>query len=292
MSTVAGEIRRVFQAAGVAGNLHAVDLATGRDVGVGADEPVVLASVVKLPLLVAFFQRADAGAFDPRTPVTLTPGDRTAGATGSSVLLDDVTMSLRDLAAMMITVSDNAAADALFDRVGLPEVNAVVARLGLRDTSIAMTGHDLHASLLADSGAATMAELWALLDTGTLARLRALDPARTSRGTAIDMTRLLGRVWDDTAASAESCAQMRRMLGLQVWPHRLASGFPYEDVLVSGKTGTLLTIRNEVGVVEYPDGGRYAVAVFTRASAPTPVAPQADAAIGAAARLAVRALRA
>lgn len=72
---------------------------------------------------------------------------------------------------------------------------------------------------------------------------------------------MLQLIWDDAAAPAEACAEARRVLGLQVWPHRLASGFAdLDEVRTSGKTGTLVpTIRNEVGVVEYPDGGRYAV---------------------------------
>ncbi|MGV9547587.1 serine hydrolase, partial [Streptomyces ardesiacus] len=48
----------------------------------------------------------------------------------------------------------------------------------------------------------------------------------------------------------------------------------------------------EVGVVEYPDGGRYAVAVFTRTAHTAAVLPAADAVIGTAARIAVDALRA
>ncbi len=60
----------------------------------------------------------------------------------------------------------------------------------------------------------------------------------------------------------------------------------------SGKTGTLPTVRNEVGVVEYPDGGRYAVAVFTRSASTSQKNAAADAVIGRAARLAVDALRA
>ncbi|GAA1419517.1 hypothetical protein GCM10009601_16460 [Streptomyces thermospinosisporus] len=82
------------------------------------------------------------------------------------------------------------------------------------------------------------------------------------------MTRLLAAVWRDEAGTAEHCAATRRLLALQVWPHRLASGFPFDDVHVAGKTGTLPTVRNEVGVVEYPDGGRDAVAVFTRTASP------------------------
>lgn len=63
----------------------------------------------------------------------------------------------------------------------------------------------------------------------------------------------LGGVWHDEVAGPDSGAAIRRILELQVWPHRLASGFPYDDVQVAGKTGTLPTIRNVVGVV---DSGR------------------------------------
>ncbi|MFC7510391.1 serine hydrolase [Streptomyces thermocarboxydus] len=106
------------------------------------------------------------------------------------------------------------------------------------------------------------------------------------------MTRLLGAVWRDEACTPEHGAAIRRIMGLQVWPHRLASGFPFDDVHVAGKTGSLPTLRNEVGVVEYPDGGRYAVAVFTRTAHTAATLPAADAVIGTAARIAVDALRA
>ncbi len=285
-------IEGVFREAGVVGWLHAVDLDSGRELGVRQDENVVLASVFKVPLLVAFFRRAAEGGLDPVEQVTLPSGVRVAGPTGTSVLLDEVRMSLRDLACLMITVSDNTAADAVLDRVGLDHVNRALAEIGLTRTRVTGSAGDLHASLMADAGVADPADLWArLTDPGVTGRLAALDPARSSRGTPRELTRLLAAIWRDEAAPPAACAQMRRMLGLQVWPHRLAAGFPYDDVLVSGKTGTLLTLRNEIGVVEYPDGGRYALAVFTRARSTAATHPRADAAIGTAARLAVQELR-
>ncbi|GAA1550700.1 serine hydrolase [Actinomadura kijaniata] len=285
-------MEEAFRGAGVTGWLHAVDLDSGREVSVRGDEPVVLASVYKVPVLVAFHRQAAAGLLDRTAPVTLRPDGRTAGPTGISAMLDEVRMSLRDLALLMMTVSDNAAADAVLARVGLDAVNKAMADLGLSRTHIAYDGRDLHATLLEDGGVADLGELWGRLDEpGMLARLRVLDPARTTRSTPREMARLLAMVWNDEAAPPEDCAQMRRMMGLQVWPHRLSSGFPYDDVRVSGKTGTLPTLRNEIGVVEYPDGGRYAVAVFTRSLLPLAVLPQADAVIGTAARLAVGELR-
>ncbi|MBO2447051.1 serine hydrolase [Actinomadura barringtoniae] len=285
-------IESAFRSAGVVGHLHARDLDTGREIGVRSDAPVVLASVFKVPLLVTFFRHAAAGRLDPTDQVTLTSGERVAGPTGVSALLDEVRMSLRDLACMMIAVSDNTAADAVFDRVGGEEINATMKTLGLPGTHVAGNGRDLLDSMVTDSGLADAGELWERLDEpGMLSRLGALDPARTSRSTPREMAGLMGLIWRDEAAPPGECAQMRRLFGLQVWPHRLSSGFPYDDVRVSGKTGTLPTLRNEIGVVEYPDGGRYAVAVFTRSALTTSVLPQADAVIGTAARLAVEALR-
>lgn len=285
-------IEQAFRDADVSGRLHAVDIDTGREIGVGADAPVVLASVYKVPLLVAFFRMAARGALDPAERITLRPDERTEGGTGLSVMLDDVTMSLRDLACLMITVSDNAAADAVYARVGRDGITAALDALGLSGVHVTGDGQDMFDALLADSGMGGLAELWQHLgEPGVLDRLGSLDPSRTSAGTPRELTRLLSMIWRDEAAPASECGLMRRMLGLQVWPHRLSAGFPRDDVRVSGKTGTLLTVRNEIGVVEYPDGGRYAVAVFTRAAEPVAVAPRADAVIGATARLAVEALR-
>lgn len=293
MGPTAARVEAAFADAGVSGHLHVRDLDSGREIDVGADTPVVQASVFKVPLLVTFHRMAVRGELSVTEQVTVPPGVRSAGPTGVSVLQDEVRISLRDLACLMIVVSDNTSADILYDRVGgAASINATMDELGLDATRVLGNGQDLHDSLLADAGVTAYADLWPLLDEpGTLARLSALDPARTSHSTPREMTRLLDLIWNDAAAPAEACAAMRRLFGLQVWPHRLASGFPHDDVRVSGKTGTLPTLRNEVGVVEYPDGGRYAVAVFTRAFRPVAVLPAADAVIGTAARLAVESLR-
>jgi beta-lactamase class A len=286
-------IEQTFRAAGVMGRMHVVDIDGGAEVAVGADGPVVLASVFKLPLLVELHRHAERGLLDLSERIRVPAGDRTAGGTGLSAMLDDVTMSLRDLAYLMIAVSDNAAADVLMGRVGRDAVNALLTELGLPATWVEHDCRGLFATMLADAGVADMRALTqACTDPAVTARLRALVPESTNRSTPREMTRLLGMIWRDEAASPSACAAVRRLLGLQVWPHRLAAGFPFDDVAVAGKTGTLPTLRNEVGVVEYPDGGRYAVAVFTRSYGTAQNQPRADAAIGTAARIAIDHLRA
>ncbi|GHJ43578.1 serine hydrolase [Catellatospora sp. TT07R-123] len=281
-----------FADAGVAGRMHAIDLASGREVGVGADAAVLMASVFKVPLVLALYRAADAGLVDPAEQITLTPGTRTAGPTGIGAMADPVTMSLRDLAHLAVSVSDNAAADALADRLGLDAVAAAVAAAGMAATRVVEVCRDVAARTVASLGTADPKQLARLLtDPVALSRLSTLDVAVSNRTTPRDCTVLLAGIWDDALASAGSCAAVRRLLSLQVWPHRLASGFPFDDVRVAGKTGTLPTVRNEIGVVEYPDGGRYAIAVFTRSASTALMLPRADAVIGTVARTAVEHLR-
>ncbi|MFJ5675534.1 serine hydrolase [Streptomyces sp. NPDC093097] len=288
-TTTRRRIRTAFAEAGVTGRLHALDIDSGAEVDAGADEAVVTASVHKLCLLVALHQQAAAGLVDLTEQIECPPDGRTAGPTGLAAMLDPVRMSLRDAAYLMMAVSDNTAASLLLNRVGLEAVNSTTAGLGLPRTRAVHTFHEMLATIREDAGPD---HARALTDPQVVARLSALDPARTNRSTPREMTRLLRAVWRDEACPAEHGAAIRRLLGLQVWPHRLASGFPFDDVYVAGKTGTLPTVRNEVGVVEYPDGGRYAVAVFTRAASTAATLPAADAVIGTAARIAVDALRA
>ena len=278
-----------FEGAGVAGSLHAVDLGSGAQVDVGADDVVTLGSVFKVPLLVALHRAADAGRLRLADPVEI-PAGRTPGAAGLGAMQDPARLSLRDLALSMITVSDNAAADAILERVGFDGIQEALDHLALLRTSVVASAGAIYDSLLGDLARSGRRLVDALADPVAVADFRVLDHAASNRSTPRDMTTLLAAIWQDEAASPAACNEMRRILRLQLFRHRLASGFPSDGISVAGKTGTLLHLRSEIGVVEYPDGGRYAVAVFTRTDRAT-VDPAADAVIGTAARLAVDRIR-
>jgi beta-lactamase class A len=130
------DIARAFGRAQVSGWLHVVDIDGDDEVALGADEPVALASVFKLPVLVALYRAADAGRLDLTERIHLAAADRTPGVTGLATLHDDAELSLRDLAKLMITVSDNAAADAVLDRLGIAAVARTIDELGLRRTAV------------------------------------------------------------------------------------------------------------------------------------------------------------
>jgi beta-lactamase class A len=293
-----GGIADVFRAAGCDGWLCALDVDGPGEVAHGADTVVVAASVFKVLVALEFFRRVGAGDLDGGERVRLGPAGRTPGATGFSTFADEVDVSLRDLVRMMLVVSDNAATDVVLDRVGLAAVNRTAASLGLAATVVQEPLRTVIASIATDAGFADWDDLQAATGPDAppefvaevrrrLATVRALVAERTIRTTARDMATLLRLIWRDEAGRP-----VRDLMAAQVTRHRLATAFD-PDVRVAAKTGSLLgVVRNEIGVVTYPDGGRYAVAVFTRAHEPYHGENEIDRAIGAAAATAIARLRA
>ncbi|MET9341117.1 serine hydrolase [Nonomuraea sp. NPDC003804] len=281
-------MRELFAAAEVEGFLHAREIDGEREVCHGADDPVVLASVFKIPIVLEYARQAAAGLISrtERLPVTMEHRD---GGIGTSGCADEIELSLRDLALFMMSMSDNAATDVLLEKVGVERVNATLAELGLKATRLVGDCRVLLGSVLAELGAGSLEEA-AAAPPEVLRTLSVLDPARTSSSTPRETTTLLAQIWRDEAGPPQACSEVRQIMGRQVWPHRLSSGFG-DDVRISAKTGTIFGVRNEAGVVEYPDGRRYAVAVYLRPRSLGYRLPKADAVIGAVAREAVDELR-
>ncbi|MFE7720021.1 serine hydrolase [Nocardia rhizosphaerihabitans] len=293
MSSAAERIRAVFADAGCTGWLHARRCDDSpAEVSVGGRERVVTASVYKMLLFVAFCRQVDEGRIDPVARLTVDPADCTPGPTGLATLRDPITLSRRDLATSMMTVSDNAAADVLLGEIGLAAVTDLLDELGLTETRIVGGTADQHRSLVRDTDTHTTAEAFAALaDNDEAWTVSAYDPAYASATTPDEMTRFLRLLWSGAVLSTASTEFVRTVMGSQIWPHRIAAAFPHRGVLVAGKTGTIGVIRNEVAVIEFPDETPVAVAVFTRAARADPTLPVVDAAIGEAARIAVTELR-
>ncbi|SCL20540.1 beta-lactamase class A [Micromonospora rhizosphaerae] len=288
------EVTEIFSRAGVTASLHvmAVD-EPGREVAVRADEQVVIASVFKILLVLEFARQVAAGQLDPVERVLVRAEDR-LGGWGTAGCSDDAELSLRDLAYFAMSVSDNTAADLLLRRVGADVLPMLAAELELPRTRIVGGPRQLVETMLADVGARTEAEFARIFPTLSAERVRAMrvfDPAHTTSSTAREMTRLLGLIWRDEAGPPAACAMVRELMGRQLFWTRLPSGFP-PGVHVAAKTGTLPGLHLEAGVAEYPDGGRYAMAVFARTERLSTRRIEVDLAMGEAARAAVEALRA
>jgi len=153
-----------FEAVGVRGFLHAHRLGSPDSLGLDADSPVVLASTVKVPLAYEFARQVAAGLLDPADRVRAAAADR-LGGTGSAGFADDVSYSLRDAAFLALSVSDNTAADLLFDRVGVDNVRSLLVELGLTRTSVIGAPRDVLRTIIEDTSAGRP--------------VRALDPLRS-----------------------------------------------------------------------------------------------------------------
>jgi beta-lactamase class A len=287
-------IGELFERAGCRGWLCVLAVDDDREVAVGADELVVAASVFKVTVALEVLARFSDGSLVPTRRLRLTPEARTAGPTGFSLFDDEVEVSARDLVRAMLNISDNVATNALLELVGVASVNVRTAALGLERITLTGKLRALVDSIGRDAGFADWAALGRWSRSGptaaereaVAARIRAaaaLDPGRTTRTTPREMARLLRMVWRDEAGPADACRTLRDLMGQQLVRNRLARAFP--GASVAAKSGGL------VGVVTYPDGSRYAMAVFTRShDAAAPEEP-INAAIGAAAALAVDHLR-
>jgi beta-lactamase class A len=274
------DLRRLFDEAGCIGSLHAVRLSDGAEVSLDADRPHVLASVVKVPIGLEFYAQVDAGRIEPTETVSLDPAHRTKGPVGISQFEDTVTMSLRDLSYMMLTISDNAAADAVTAAVGIPAVNDRLRAIGCRQTVVVESLHAMLDGVASDMGHRNYTELLAAqtgemglnaqseaTDPERIDRCRALDPLQTSRTTARDATRLLAAVWAGTAANPPACAVLRGVMSQQV-TQRLAGAVPEGGTLEAKSGGLFRRVFNEIALITDSSGETYSIAVLTRAHRP------------------------
>ena len=293
---VRDEIATTFDAVGARGFVHACAIGGARDaaaeIDLDADHPVSAASVIKIVFAVAFARAAAAGRLDPRVRVEV-PAELRLGGSGTAGFADPPLVSLRDLARLMMSVSDNAATDLIYAHVGVEAIRAVLTELGLSDTHVRSDMTSAHRRVVAELDLPEDGDLDAALAAADPEAVRALawlDPARANATTPRDMTSLLAAIWTDHAGPPDACAWVREAMGRRENTQRLAAGFDAE-IHVAGKTGTIPFVRNEAGVVTYPEGRRYAVAIFTRSESRTARNAPVDAAIGQAGRLAVEALR-
>ncbi|MFQ6076497.1 MAG: serine hydrolase [Candidatus Bathyarchaeia archaeon] len=151
------------------------DLEEGDKILVNGDEVFPIGSSIKIPILIEFFNKAEAGVINLDELLALKE-EYTVG--GSGVLQElqpgKVTMSLLDYATLMITVSDNVATNILIDIVGMEDVNRTLTRLGLERTKLRRKMMDYEAAKAGQENVSTPREMIELMDR--LYRGKGLSP--------------------------------------------------------------------------------------------------------------------
>ena len=252
--------------------IAAIDLATGRTVAIHGNERFPMASVVKLTVAAAYLSEVDVGRRSLAKTITLDESIR-SGSDGIGKLMPHpgVTLSAANLIELMLTVSDNTATDMLIadlggtaavqrwldrNRVAGVRIDREIARLVLDNLGLAVL-----------PGKTAAQSLWASDPLTIEARAVAvagfdLDPRDTA--TPLAIARFLARIDKSEMLTPDSRTFLLEVMarcrtGADRIPAGLAAGTP-----VAHKTGTLLGISNDVGIITLPGDRRIAIAVFTR----------------------------
>jgi beta-lactamase class A len=197
-----------------------LDLSTGQKYLFHADEVLPTASSIKIAILAEFYRQVQQGKLKFTDPYILQQADLVGGSGIAEALTPGVTrLTLRDVAALMISVSDNSATNIIIDRVGMESVNALLDSLGLTHTRLRRKMMDLKAAAEGRENVATPRELMILLED--LYRGKVLNKQLTE-----DFFKLL-------SIHKESYI-----------PRELP-----EDLRVANKPGELEGVRNDSGVV-------------------------------------------
>jgi len=114
--------------------LFAENLQTHETVAIAPDTPVQTASFIKLAILYEALEQISAGKIHLDDRINEVAEDRVPGS-GILTLLDAPrSLTFKDVLTLMIMMSDNAAANLAMDHVGIANVNARMAKLGLSNT--------------------------------------------------------------------------------------------------------------------------------------------------------------
>jgi beta-lactamase class A len=142
-----------------------LDLKDGRKFLLHSDEVFPQASSIKIAVLAELYRQAQAGKLKLTDLYTVQASDLVPDSDIMGGLTPGVTrITLRDLATMMVAVSDNSATNVLIDRVGMDNVNSLMDSLGLRHTRVRRKMMDLKAASEGRENISTPAEMMALLE--------------------------------------------------------------------------------------------------------------------------------
>jgi len=283
------ELQGMLDDAGLSGSYLVRDLDSGEELGIGPDVELPIASLAKVPLALAVAERIEDGRLDPAAPVDVPPGRiTTAGPVGLSRFRHPVRVAVEDLLYLSTSMSDNSAADALFGLVPPAEVNRALTDAGLTGITVRHAMAELMQTPVErfEPREVHLAQSLAI-GSRTAGRghpVPQLDVSRANSGTARACVDLLQALWVPSRIPAPAAARVRTLLGLNVVRHRLAPDFGSDASRWSSKTGTLLNLRHEIGVVEHDGGSRYAVAALTESAVPAAVQPTAEAVMARVAR--------
>ncbi|WP_370614506.1 serine hydrolase [Mumia qirimensis] len=191
------------------------------------------ASIGKLVLLVEAAHQIATGALDPAEPLTRTEEDWVADS-GLWHLLATEALPVVDVCRLVGAVSDNLATNVLLRRIGMDAVTATAERIGMARSRLLDRVRD-------DRGPS--------------------HPPTLSVGCATDLAQLCARLHRREVISSAVSEHVTGWLATNTDLSMVASAFgldplahaePDRGIVLWNKTGTISTVRGDVGLVSGP----------------------------------------
>jgi len=204
--------------------LAILDLTSGQTFFRHADDVFPQASSIKVAVLADLYQQAQESKLKLTDLYTVQASDMVPDSHIMLGLTPGITrVTNRDLATMMVAVSDNAATNVLIDRLGMENVNALMDNLALPHTRLRRKMMDIKAAGEGRENVSTPREMMTLLED--LYRGKVLNKELTD-----DFFKML-------STKKESFI-----------PRELP-----DDIQIANKPGELEGVRNDSGVVFAPN---------------------------------------
>ncbi|MEY8355383.1 serine hydrolase [Lachnospiraceae bacterium 54-53] len=122
------------------------NLRTGEVIAYHEQVPLMAASVIKLFVMAAAFQRMEEGLLDPEEMFAVNRKDCVPSCGALTYLHDGILVTAMDLVTLMIIFSDNTAANMLIDVLGMDQINETIRTLGFDQTVLQRKMFDLEKS--------------------------------------------------------------------------------------------------------------------------------------------------
>ena len=208
-----------------------VELDSGAYMQIGSSQAIAAASTIKTPILVAFFQDVDAGKIKLDEQLEMSADVRVGQAGEFQYLPLGTKISALETATKMIVISDNTATNMIIKRLGgNAALNQRFKSWGMNNTVINNPLPDLEGTNTISTQ--DLVSLLAMIDLGKL-----IEPR--SRDRFMDI--------------------MRRPVTNTLLPQ----GLPDEARIIH-KTGDIASSVGDAGIVDMPNGKRYAIAVMVK----------------------------
>jgi beta-lactamase class A len=210
-----------------------LDLTDGHRYLLHANDVYPQASSIKICVLAELYRQAQQGKLKLTDLYTVNANDLVQDSDIMGGLTPGVTqITLRDLATMMVAVSDNSATNVLIDRVGMDNVNAFLTSQSLAQTRLRRKMMDV----------------------------RAAAEGRENISTPSEMMKLLQSIYQGQVLNKEMTEDFFKVLSTHKdsWiPRNLPDGLKIAD-----KPGALEGVRNDSGVV-FVDKRPFVICVMT-----------------------------